>query len=148
MRDVFPRGKRAALVRRYPAVASFSLCAVFSCFHNPPNSDIDYRVFNVRTPTSEHILLTRKNSHNCFLVLWTGFEPLVFGSRVDALPTEPPRHPLSGNMLRAILGCFPLRLLAQEGSTVLGSLSWPTLSFRANKDTRVSFTRQFSSGNY
>ena len=27
------------------------------------------------------------------LVLRTGFEPLVFGSRVDALPTEPPRHP-------------------------------------------------------
>ena len=27
-----------------------------------------------------------------FLVLWTGFEPLVFGSRVDALPTEPPQQ--------------------------------------------------------
>ena len=29
-----------------------------------------------------------------YLVLRMGFEPLVFGSRVDALPIEPPRHPL------------------------------------------------------
>ena len=28
-----------------------------------------------------------------FLVLRTGFEPLVFESRVDALPIELPRHP-------------------------------------------------------
>ena len=27
----------------------FFLCAVFSCFRNPPNSDIDYRIFDVRT---------------------------------------------------------------------------------------------------
>ena len=27
----------------------FSLCAIFSCFRNPPSSDIDYRIFNVRT---------------------------------------------------------------------------------------------------
>ena len=29
------------------------------------------------------------------LVLRMGFEPLVFGSGVDALPIEPPRHPVS-----------------------------------------------------
>ena len=29
-----------------------------------------------------------------FLVLLTRFEPLVFASRVDALPTEPPCHPV------------------------------------------------------
>ena len=33
-----------------------------------------------------------------FLVLRTGFEPLIFGSRVDALPTEPPRHPVIGGI--------------------------------------------------
>ena len=27
-----------------------------------------------------------------FLVLWTGFEPLIFGSRVDALQIESPRN--------------------------------------------------------
>ena len=45
----FPRGKRAAIVRRYPVVVVFFLCAVFSCFRNPPNSDMDYRVFIMRT---------------------------------------------------------------------------------------------------
>ena len=42
----FPRGKRAAIVRCYPII---SLCAMFSCFRNPPNTDMDCRVFNVRT---------------------------------------------------------------------------------------------------
>ena len=27
----------------------FSMCGVFSCFRNPPNSYMDYRTFNVRT---------------------------------------------------------------------------------------------------
>ena len=45
------------------------------------------------TPTaSQHNILTRKNSH-FFLVLLTGFEPRVFGSRVEYLPIEPPRTP-------------------------------------------------------
>ena len=29
------------------------------------------------------------------IVLRVGFEPLLFGSRVDALPIEPPHHPLT-----------------------------------------------------
>ena len=45
----FPRGKRSAIVRRYTFFVSFFLCAVFSCFRNPRNSDMDYRIFNVRT---------------------------------------------------------------------------------------------------
>ena len=69
-----------------------SACGVFSCFHNPPNSDTDYRIFNMRmwsflgvraytggwahrqrvSPT----FLTQKNSHKFFLVLLVGFEPL------------------------------------------------------------------------
>ena len=28
---------------------NYSACWVFICFHNPPNSDMDYRIFNVRT---------------------------------------------------------------------------------------------------
>ena len=29
------------------ALPTFGACWMFKCFHNPPNSDIDYRVFNV-----------------------------------------------------------------------------------------------------
>ena len=35
-------------VSSHSATHNFFLCAVLSCFHNPPNSDMDYRVFNVR----------------------------------------------------------------------------------------------------
>ena len=34
---------------RYP---TYSACWAFKCFHNPPNSDMDYRIFNVRTDVS------------------------------------------------------------------------------------------------
>ena len=39
----FPRGKPAPTEVRYGA------CRMFLCFHNPPNSDRDYRIFNVHT---------------------------------------------------------------------------------------------------
>ena len=32
-----------------PSFLVLFLCAVLSCFRNPPNSDIDYRIFNMRT---------------------------------------------------------------------------------------------------
>ena len=66
--------------------------AVFLSFPNPPNSDMDHRICNVRTflcvrvhwgwgtpTTSQHNILTRKNSQ-IFLVLRKGFEPLVMES--------------------------------------------------------------------
>ena len=31
-----------------------SACWVFSFFHNPPNSDMDYRILNVRTCVRDH----------------------------------------------------------------------------------------------
>ena len=40
-----PRGKPAATESRYP---TYGACWVFDCFHNPPNSDMDYGIFNVR----------------------------------------------------------------------------------------------------
>ena len=40
--DCLPRGKPAATESRYP---TFGACWVFVCFHNPPNSDRDYRIF-------------------------------------------------------------------------------------------------------
>ena len=42
----FPRGKPAATESRYP---TYGACSVFECFHNPPNSDMDYRILNVHT---------------------------------------------------------------------------------------------------
>ena len=47
--------------------------------------------FDTQT-TSQHNILTQKNSQ-VFLVLRTGFEPQVFGSQVNALPTEPSCQP-------------------------------------------------------
>ena len=41
----FLRGKPAATESRY---LIYGACWVFLCFHNPPNSDMDYRIFNVR----------------------------------------------------------------------------------------------------
>ena len=41
-----PRGKPAATESRYPTYCAYW---VFECFHNPPNSDMNYRIFNVRT---------------------------------------------------------------------------------------------------
>ena len=38
------RGKPAATESRYP---TYGTCWVFLCFHNPPNSDEDYRVLNL-----------------------------------------------------------------------------------------------------
>ena len=72
----------------------FSACLVFSCFGNPPNSDMDYRIFNVRmwaflsvrihkgvghSESAQHFWLRKTH---IFLVLLTGFEPLSFGSGV------------------------------------------------------------------
>ena len=42
----FPRGKPAATESHYP---TYSACWVFQCFRNPPNSDMDYWIFNVST---------------------------------------------------------------------------------------------------
>ena len=41
----FPQGKPAVTESRYPTCGARW---VFSCFHNPPNSDMGYRIFNVR----------------------------------------------------------------------------------------------------
>ena len=41
-----PQGKPAATKSRYP---TYCACWVFYCFHNPLNSDMDYRIFNMHT---------------------------------------------------------------------------------------------------
>ena len=44
--DCLSRGKPTATESRYP---TYGACWVFECFRNPPNSDMDNRIFNVRT---------------------------------------------------------------------------------------------------
>ena len=41
--------KPAATELSYP---TYGACWVFQCFHNPPNSGIDHRIFNMRTDVS------------------------------------------------------------------------------------------------
>ena len=45
-----PRGKPAATESRYP---TYGACLVFECFRNPPNADMEYGIFNVRTYVNE-----------------------------------------------------------------------------------------------
>ena len=42
----FPRGKPAATESCYP---TYGACWVFLCFNNPPNSDMNHRIFNMHT---------------------------------------------------------------------------------------------------
>ena len=44
--SLFLVGKPASTESRYP---TYCACWVFYCLHNPPNSDMDYRIFNVHT---------------------------------------------------------------------------------------------------
>ena len=99
----FPRGKRAAITDK-PVFFSLFLFSCVQCFRNPPNSDMDYRIFNVctwsflcvrihmgvrhTTTMSQHSILNRKNT----IFSWAPDGVRTFGSRVDALPTEPPHH--------------------------------------------------------
>ena len=82
----------------------FSACWVFSCFRNPPNSDMEYRIFIDRTwsflcvrihtgvghtdsESAEHFWLWKTQF---FCVLVTGFKPRSFGSRVRRSTTRSP----------------------------------------------------------
>ena len=74
---------------------------------------MDHRIFNVRTwsffsacvytrglgtPTaSQHSILPRKNSHNFCVCSWRGLNLGSLDLESDALPIEPPRHPIFCN---------------------------------------------------
>ena len=82
----------------------FSVCWVFSCFHNPTHSDVDYRIFIVCTwsfwcvrmhtwvghtdSESAHFWLGK--THNFFLCSWRGSNLSPLDLEFDALPIEPP----------------------------------------------------------
>ena len=79
-----------------------STCWLCSCFHNPPNSDTDYRLCNVRAWSfvgvrihtgDGHTFLTRTNS-TFFLRTWRDSNPRPLDLQSKALTTEPTRHPV------------------------------------------------------
>ena len=96
----FPQGKKAATELRYWTLTNYSACCVFSCFHNPPNSDVYYRIFKVRTWSLSCVRIhtgswahRQRVSTTLFcsekllqivlvLLKQTGFEPRIFGSLV------------------------------------------------------------------
>ena len=104
----FPRGKQAAIVRRYPVVVvvfSCVQCFLVSIIHRTLTWTTDcltcvrsYAWVDTRgwgTPTtSQHNILTRKNSHKLF---WYSGRDLNLCSwnpldvEADAPPIEPPR---------------------------------------------------------
>ena len=97
----FPWGKPAAAKLSYP---TYGTCRVFQCFHNPPNSDMDYRIFNVRTDVNacdctwgcidtKRRVCTESWLWEKNLLLHQGIEPVSTVRQSSALPTE--LHPHS-----------------------------------------------------
>ena len=96
-----PRGKPAVTKWRYPTNGA---CWVFQCFHNPPNSDMDYGIFNVCTDVSVYDCARGVYGHRkrvCAesrlweknLLPYRGIEPASAACRSNALPTELHPHP-------------------------------------------------------
>ena len=95
-------GKATAATQSYKCMLGLFM------FPYPPNSDMDYRIFNVRTwsflcvrghtdSESAQLFWPRKTLTNFLLCSWrrldSNLQSLDFES--DALPTEPPRHPFT-----------------------------------------------------
>ena len=96
-----PRGQPAATEARYP---TYGTCWVFQCFHNPPNSDMDYGTFHVQTNVNawdctcgctdtvrESAL--KVDSGRKIPRRTGGSKPASATCRSDALPTELHPHP-------------------------------------------------------
>ena len=83
----FPWRKTAATESRYP---TYSACWVFQCFHNPPNSDVDYRIFNACNCTQGCMDTRKRVCTESWLreknpLPHRGIEPVLAAWRSDAL---------------------------------------------------------------
>ena len=95
-----PRGRPAATESRYP---TYSAYLMFSCFHNPTNSDMYYGIFNVRLDVNACDCrrgCTNTVRESALKVDWEknllphrAIEPVSAVCRSDALPTELHPHP-------------------------------------------------------
>ena len=121
-----------------------SACWVSSCFHNPLNSAMDYRIFSVRTwsflcecihtevghidsESAQHFWV--RKAHNFFYCVPDGLRTCPMDLQSDALPNAPPHHPsiildyitfLSQCNAQGNVGCF-LQGKARSQSTALPS---------------------------
>ena len=89
-----------------------SACWLFLCFHNTPNSDMDYRICNVRTCSFVYMLIhtgvghtNSESAQQIWLgktqsLLLTGFEPCTFGS-----PVQHSKHWANPSPHQRILHC-------------------------------------------
>ena len=91
-----------------PAQLLFSACWVFSCFRNPPNFDMDYRIFIMHTwsflcarvhtggwPHQQQVGSTfwLGKTHKFWVCSWRDSNLGLLDLESDALPIEPSRHP-------------------------------------------------------
>ena len=110
----FPRAKPAATESRYP---TYGACWVFQRFHNPPNSDMDYRIFNVHADVSDVCDLHTGVYGQTWKLYCTeswfweinslphrGNEPASAACRSDTLPTELHPHPKRGIAIISHMG--------------------------------------------
>ena len=92
----FPQGKPAVTELRYP---TYGACWMFLCFHNLPNSAMDYGIFNVRTDVNACECTQGVYWHpkrvSTESWLWEknplphqGIKPALAACQSDALPTE------------------------------------------------------------
>ena len=102
--------RRVATINRLIILPLFSACRVFLCFRKTPNSDTDYRTFNMHTwsflrvsihtgvghtLTASHHIFYSENLQKKIIVPLTGLELWSLGSwnlESDALLIEPPWH--------------------------------------------------------
>ena len=102
----YPRGMRAAIVRRYPA-SFFPLCAEFVCFRTTGCEDYSfttdgYRIFNVRTHVGAFRIHEGESGTNKSAQEWTRrnrktvYHPAPPGDRTQILRIRiPTLQPLS-----------------------------------------------------
>ena len=88
-------GKASQLRQSHATQPKVHAYWVFSCFHNPPNSDTDYRIFNMRTDVNADNYTRVCTDTVRESALWEknpsphrGIEPTSAACRFDALPTE------------------------------------------------------------
>ena len=63
------RRKPTSIESRYPSYGAYW---VFQCFHNPQNSDMDYRIFNVRMCRSWYLNTQQPNQGIGTHAQWSG----------------------------------------------------------------------------
>ena len=139
-----PWGKPAATESCYP---TYGACWVFQCFHNPPNSDMDYGIFIVRTDINAYDCTRgftdivresapKVDSRRKILCRTGGFEPASAACRSDALPTELHPHDEYG-MDFSVTNIFILLVVKHSRNEKVGAVHFhrPWLMFQGNRRT-------------